>query len=180
MAQPQLTLIQGAHTSIHARTEKTAGSIEWQAPGLHPQSADPVRRIFEHWVELNGRLIRRCKLGPDRRAAITGALAMGYDEEDLMLAIEGHAADPMQWAPNEEARRAFRDLDWMMAREKRIEAAMERGDELRAKLADHENRASMAAASPVQPAAPSPTPEQVAEQRRKLREMAASMAGRRA
>lgn len=178
MAQPQLTLIQGAHTAIHGRAEKTAGSLQWQAPGFQAQTADPVRRVFEHWVDLNGRQIRRCKLGPDRRGAIAGALAMGYDEDDLMLAIEGHACDPMEWARDDEARRAYRDLDWLMQREKRIEAAIERGEALRERLTELETQAAAASAAPAQPEAPTLTPEQVAEKRRKLRELAASMARR--
>lgn len=173
---PQLKLV--GDEQQHGRTTHATGKPEtgdfsgWQAPGFQNASADPVRRIFEHWVAMHGLLIRRCKLGPVRRTAIAAALAMGYEEPDLLLAIEGHAADPMEWARDEEMRRACRDLDWLMVREKRIEAAIERGENLR-RLADEESK-PRASSTPTDEAQPV-DPAEAAAQREKLRALAARL-----
>ena len=115
MAQPQLKLVQDA------------------PPGFNPDTRDPTRQVFEHWLFMLGRSPRRCKMGPTRRAAINGALAMGYDVDTLLLAVEGMAADPLDGAPHDRMRDAMREIEWLLAREARIERWAEMGERVRAK-----------------------------------------------
>lgn len=105
--------------------------VDDKAPSWQPASGDATRRIFEHWVWMLGRSVRRCKLGPTRRAAINAALAMGYDEETLCLAVEGIAADPLDSARDDQMRDAMREIEWLLAREARIERWAEHGERLR-------------------------------------------------
>lgn len=105
------------------------------APGYLPHTADPVRRIFEHWVAMFNRNVRRCKLGPTRRAAINAALAMGYDEETLLACIDGIASDPLDNCRHDGIREAMRELEWLLASEARIERWAERGDQLHQRMA---------------------------------------------
>jgi hypothetical protein len=113
MAQPQLKLV-----------------IDAPAP---PAAQDPTRRIFEHWLFMLGRNPRRCKLGTTRRAAINGALTV-YDEETLLLTMEGIAADPLEGKP-ESMRAAMRELEWLLASEARIERWADKGEQLRLEAA---------------------------------------------
>ena len=129
MANPQLKLVQDTAQDLNT------GS-----------SADITRRLFDHWLYMLGRSPRRCKLGPTRRAAINAALAMGYDEDTLLLTLEGIAADPLDGKP-ETMRAAMRELEWLLARESRIEHWAEIGEALRA---DAQHQASQA----LRPAAP--------------------------
>jgi len=98
------------------------------------QSGDVVRLVFEHWVAMFGRPIRRCKLGPTRRAAIQAMLTL-YDADTLMLAIEGMAADPLADCRGDEVRAAMRELEWLFGKESRIERWADRGERLRAMAA---------------------------------------------
>ena len=100
MAQPQLKLV-----------------IDAPAIGATPQ--DATRRIFEHWLLMLGKSPRRCKLGTTRRAAINAALTV-YDEDTLLLTMEGIAADPLEGKP-ESMRAAMRELEWLLASEARID-----------------------------------------------------------
>ncbi len=111
MAQPQLKLV-----------------IDAPAIGATPQ--DATRRIFDHWLYMLGRNPRRCKLGPTRRAVINAALTV-YDEETLLLTMEGIAADPLEGKP-ESMRSAMRELEWLLASEARIERWADKGEALRA------------------------------------------------
>lgn len=116
MAIPQLKLVQDA------------------PPGFNPATADDTRRVFEHWLFMFGRSPRRCKLGPTRRTAINTALAIGYDVDTLLLAIEGMAADPLADASADRIRDAMREIEWLLGREARIERWAERGEALRASV----------------------------------------------
>ncbi|MCU7370249.1 hypothetical protein PEC18_05035 [Paucibacter sp. O1-1] len=115
--------------------------MDSQAPGFNLGTTDPARRVFEHWLFVNSRNPRRCKMGPTRRMAIQAALAMGYDTEMLMAAVEGMAADPLDavggesQAARDRMRDAMREIEWLMAREARIERWAEKGDALRALVA---------------------------------------------
>ena len=91
-------------------------------PGFNHGTRDDTRRVFEHWLAMLGRSPRRCKLGPTRREAINAALAMGYDVETLMLAVDGMAADPLDGARNDGMREQMRELDWLLVREARNRA----------------------------------------------------------
>ncbi len=104
-----------------------------KAPDQNLQTQDDTRRVFEHWVFMLDRPVRRCKLGPTRRQVIDAALAMGYDVETLMLAVEGMAADPLADAPHDRMRDAMREIEWLLAREARIERWAEMGERVRAK-----------------------------------------------
>jgi hypothetical protein len=96
-------------------------------------STDPARRIFDRWLFMLGRSPRRCKLGPTRRAAINAALAMGYDEETLLLTVDGIASDPLEGKPDS-MRAAMRELEWLLRSEARIEHWAGLGDALHARL----------------------------------------------
>ena len=145
--------------------------VQDTAPPPQPNSADPVRRIFEHWAFMFGRSTRRCKLGPGRRAAIMAALAIGYDEDTLLLACEGMASVSFEGRP-ESMREAMQELEWFMAREARIERAVRYGEALRAAAANLQH--APAAADVVVPVA---DPVAVAAARERLRTMAAALRG---
>lgn len=151
MANPQLRLVQDA-----------------QQPEVN---TDPVRRIFEHWAFMLGRNTKRCKLGPTRRAAINAALAIGYDEDTLMLACEGMASVSLDGKP-ESMRDAMLELEWFLAREARIERAVRYGEALR-EAANRQPEAesdTQADQAPVDPVA-------AAAARERLRSMAAALRG---
>lgn len=143
-------------------------------PPADPQPcADPVRRVFEHWAFMLGRSLRRCKLGPTRRAAILGALAMGYDEDTLLLVCDGIASHPLEGKP-ESMQDAMRELEWALATEARIERWARLGELFHARVAaEHQARQRApepAAAAPVDAAAE-------AAQRERCRQMALQMRG---
>jgi hypothetical protein len=104
-----------------------------KAPGQNLETQDATRRVFEHWVFMFDRPVRRCKLGPTRRQVIDAALGMGYDVHTLLLAIEGMAADPLADAPHDRMRDAMREIEWLLAREARIERWAEMGERVRAR-----------------------------------------------
>lgn len=130
--------------------------VEAPATGFGCAPDDPTRRVFEHWVFMFGRNPKRCKLGPTRRAAINAALAL-YDVDQLELAIDGMAADPLEGCHGGMAE-AMRDLEWLFAKESRIERWAEAGEALRERLALDDQRRQQAQAEPVS------TPETRAEE----------------
>lgn len=123
-----------------------------------PHATDPCRQVFEHWAYMEGRSLARCKLGPTRSAAIQAALTL-YDMPTLMLAIEGMAADPLADVREQRMRDAMREIEWLLAREARIERWAEAGERLHAKL--HSD-----SAKPPPELGPNLTPQQIAEQAR--------------
>lgn len=151
MALPQLKLVQDT------------------APGFDFNTSDSARRVFEHWLFMLGRSPRRCKMGPTRRQAIQAALAMGYEVDVLLLAIEGMAADPLEGARDDRMRDAMREIEWLLGREARIERWAEMGERLRCE-----------AAAPAAMRDEPPTMEQQADDaaaRERLRQRAAAMRG---
>lgn len=102
--------------------------VDERAPA-HGETSDPVRQVFEHWVWMLGRSPARCKLGSTRRPVIAAALTL-YETEALLLAVEGLAADPLEGC-SERMREAMRELEWLFAKESRIEYYEERGMALR-------------------------------------------------
>jgi hypothetical protein len=137
MATAQLRLVQDAPPTFNLATQ------------------DPARRIFEHWLFMFGRSPARCKLGPIRRKAIDSALALGYDVDVLLMAVEGMAADPLDRASAPHIAERMREIDWLMGAEARIEHWAARGEQLRA-MADAPPppaAADVVDAAPVDPAA---------------------------
>lgn len=138
----------------------------------HGESGDPVRKVFEHWVFMLGRSPMRCKLGSTRRPVIAAALAL-YEVDTLMLAVDGMAADPLEGC-SERMREAMREIEWLLARESRIEYYAERGEALRhraeRKAIDDSRRTEDAARSPV-------SDEAIRMARERLRTLAAELRG---
>lgn len=99
-------------------------------PSFGDSTADETRKVFDHWLFMFDRNPKRCKLGPQRRQAINAALAL-YGLETLELAIEGMASDPLDDVRNEGIREAMADLEWLLAKESRIERWATRGEKLR-------------------------------------------------
>lgn len=154
MASAQLKLI----------TDKTAAT---EGP-----TADPARRVFEHWVFMLGRSTRRCKMGPTRTAAIRSMLTL-YEEETLLMAVEGMAADPLDGV-RAEARDAMRELEWLLGKESRVERWADAGERLRERA---ERRARAAHGDGDERDAQEPDPAQAALARERLRALAATLRG---
>lgn len=137
------------------------------------QSTDPVRRVFDHWLFMFGRSANRCKLGPTRAAAINAALVL-YDEDQLMAAIEGMAADPLADCASEKMRDAMREIEWILGREARVERWADRGDALRIQAL----RQAKADATPAPTDSPAPIDPAAAQAARlHLRKLAARARG---
>ena len=135
------------------------------------QAQDPVRRIFDHYVYMLGRNPRRCKLGPTRKSVISAALTI-YDEDTLMLTVEGIAADPLDGKP-ESMRASMRELEWLLASESRIEQWADKGDALRLDLIRADDRQHHQIDNPPPPN----DPVEAAAMRDRLRQHAAEMRG---
>lgn len=141
-------------------------------PAFVQTAQDPTRRVFEHWLFMTSRNPRRCKLGPVRRAAINGALAL-FDEQTVMIAVDGMASDPLEGCTGR-MRDAMREIEWFLATEARIERWAERGDALHQQAAEQEAATARRAA---QPAAPPDDPEACAAARERVRQLAQSTRG---
>lgn len=146
---------------------------------VHGVSQDPVRQVFEHWVFMLGRSPARCKLGPTRRPAIMAALSI-YDPGVLMLAVDGLAADPLETC-TERMREAMREIEWLLARESRIEFYADKGEALRrrAERRADEVRLAQRTSDSGDPAAAQAAQQASDEARERLRAMAAAMRGAR-
>lgn len=130
-----------------------------------------VERVFEHWVFMLHKHPRRTALGPTRRRAIERALAL-YDEEVLLLAVEGCAASAWHAGENDRGR-AFDDLELILRDEPHVERFAEAGERLRDRLREREAQARTVAPMVERDAAA------IALARDRLREAAARLAGRR-
>lgn len=133
-------------------------------------TTDPTRQVFEHWLYMLGHSPARCKLGPTRRAAINGALSIGYDVDVLMLAIEGMAGDPLEGC-GDRMQRQMRELEWLLGTEARIEQWADKGEALRTAS---RRAAARGASQAEQPAAPDVDPAEAAAARERLRAYAAA------
>ena len=136
-----------------------------------PPECSAVERVFDHWVFMLGKHPRRTALGPTRRRAIERSLAL-YDEDTLLLAIEGCAASAWHAGENDRGR-AFDDLELILRDEPHVERFAELGQRLRERLLERD-----AARRTVVPIA-EPDAQAIAEQRARLREAAARISGRR-
>jgi hypothetical protein len=148
----------------------------------HAREAPPAtaaERVFAHWVFMLGKPASRTKMGPERRKVIDRALGL-YDEDVLLLAVEGCAAD--RWYAGENDRgKAFNDIELILRNERNIERFAEAGEALRTRAQQEVERKRQALADAAEGGetdAPAPTPEEVQAQRQALRELAARLAGR--
>ena len=129
-------------------------------------AADPVRRVFDHWVFMLGKNPRRCALGMERRKVIRRALEL-YDEEVLLLAIEGCASSA--WHAGENDRETvYQDIELILRNERQVERFCEMGEVLRARAARVPAVAPAEAVAPADAAA-------VEAQRARLRDLAARL-----
>ena len=135
---------------------------------------DDTRKIFEHWLFMLGRNPRRCKLGPTRRAAINAALTV-HDVETLELAIDGLAADPLDGC-TPQMREAMHEIEWLLAKESRVERWADAGEALHARVAAMVARRQAQQAAPAEQAGP--TPEEAAQARERVKLLAARLSGR--
>lgn len=134
------------------------------------QAQTPCERVFAHWVYMLGKNARRTALGPSRRKVIDRALAL-YDEETLLLAIDGCASSAWHAGENDRGR-AFDDIELILRDEAHVERFAEAGQRLRDRLLERE-----AAARTVVPIAPE-DPAAVSAARERVRQAAARLAGR--
>lgn len=131
-------------------------------------SSDPVRVVFDHWLFILGKSAARCKLGPTRRAAIASALTL-YEPDVLLQAIEGMAADPWCGGANRTGQALF-DVEWLFAKEDRIERMADAGEAARRRAQQLEQQRAELQARPPQPEAP-PDPAARERYRAMLAEM---------
>lgn len=89
----------------------------------------PVERIFDHWVYMLGKNSARTALGPARRRVIERALAL-YDEDTLLLAVEGCAASAWHAGQNDRGR-PFNDIELILRDEQHVERFAADGEALR-------------------------------------------------
>ena len=145
-----------------------------QHSAAHAHEQTAVDRVFGHWVYMLHKSPRRTALGPKRRRAIEQMLAL-YEEETLLLAIEGCAASAWHAGENDRGR-AFDDLELILRDEPHVERFAEMGQRLRERLLSQ--AAEARAAAQVATVAAGDAAE-LAAARERLREAAARLSGRR-
>lgn len=99
-----------------------------------------VDRVFGHWVFMLRK--RRAALGPARRRVIERAIAL-YDEETLLLAIDGCASSAWHAGENPHAR-AYDDIELILRDEAHIERFAADGEALRERAEREIERAAQA------------------------------------
>jgi hypothetical protein len=169
--------------AIRVTAGKARLSLVMEGSDVHAREAPPAtpaERVFAHWVFMLGKPASRTKMGPERRKVIDRALGL-YEEDVLLLAVEGCAAD--RWYGGENDRgRPFNDIELILRNERNIERFAEAGEALRNRARQeaerHRQALHDAAESAGGEAPPAPTPEEVQAQRQALRELAARLAGR--
>lgn len=132
------------------------------------------QRIFAHWVFMLGKNPRRTALGPDRRRLIRKWLAM-YEEETLLLAIEGCAASAFHAGDNDRGT-VYNDLELILRSHANIERFAEAGERLRQRL--ERARAQREQHAAEQAAQPERSEQEAAAWREQLRAFADRAAGR--
>ncbi len=152
----------------------TGAAPAQESAGEHVERS-VAERVFDHWVWMLHKNPQRTALGPARRRAVERALSL-YDEETLLLAIEGCAAS--KWHAGENDReREFTDLELILRDEAHVERFAADGERLRDQA--ERRRRSQASAQQVVPIGAAADPEQVQAARDALRALAARLAGRR-
>lgn len=186
MGQPQLTLGQSEPEagSAHTRGAKRPGRHQGRNRVALPNASAAVVRVFEHWVDMLDKNPKRCALGPTRRKVIARALEL-YDEEVVLLAIEGCATDPWHLGDNDHGTE-YTDLEMILRDEAHIERFAQRGEDARERAdrehAGQEQAARVAAAHAAGGGEAAPTAEQAQAARDRLRDLQrriASSVGRR-
>ena len=140
------------------------------AHSAHAPAQTAAQRVFGHWVFMLGKNPARCAMGPTRRKVIDAALGL-YDEDTLLLAIEGCAASAWHAGENDRGR-AFNDIELILRNEAHIERFAAEGEALREAAAQAQRAPQAAPAEATDPA-------EVARVREQLRQFAASRSGRR-
>lgn len=104
------------------------------AQGATPSAsnAGPIERVFAHWVFMLHKNPLRTRLDVARRKVLAKALAL-YDEETLLLAVEGCAGDPWSAGDNDRGR-PFQDIELILRDAQHIEKFAELGEQLRREL----------------------------------------------
>lgn len=175
MAQPQLMLIQNAPEVRHTpRRAKTVGhGLAARSIKALPHATADVVRVFEHWVDMLGKNPKRCALGPTRRKVIARALDL-YDEDTVLLAIEGCATSPFHLGENDRGHE-YTDLELILRDEAHVEkfaalgeAARERAEQDHQRQIQAQRAAAMQAAGGVADVA---SAEQAQAARDRLREL---------
>jgi hypothetical protein len=144
------------------------------ATAASAQDKTAVERVFDHWVFMLHKHPRRTALGPQRRRAIERALAL-YEEETLLLAVEGCAASAWHAGENDRGR-AFDDIELILRDEPHVERFAEAGQRLRDRLRERE---AAARARAEVPAIALGDEAAIAAVREQVRAAAARLSGRR-
>lgn len=144
-----------------------------EATSAHEAPATAVERVFQHWVWMLGKNPRRCALGPQRRRVIERALDL-YDEDTLLLAIEGCASDPFNSGHNDRDTE-YNDLELILRNEANVERFAAKGERVRMKAQQARQRELQAAAAAPEQAA---DPAEAQRLRERLRATAAELARR--
>ena len=163
MRRAQLSLVDGSTT---APTPPARARV-----ALSNASAAVVR-VYEHWVDMLGKNPRRCALGPTRRKVIARALEL-YDEDTILLAVEGCATDPWHLGDNDRGTE-YTDLEMILRDEAHIERFAAKGEAVRERAEREHARQQQAAhtAALHKPGdGPVVTAEEAAAQRDRLRDL---------
>lgn len=135
------------------------------------------QRVFAHWVFMLGKNPRRTALGPDRRRLIRKWLAL-YEEDTLLLAVEGCAASAFHAGDNDR-QTVYNDLELILRNHANIERFAEAGERLRQLLERaRAQRAEQAADAGREAAQPAPSEQEAVAWREQLRTFADRAAGR--
>lgn len=87
---------------------------------------DPVLTVFTFWKALMGH--ERSQLGPKRRAAIVRAMGIGYQVDDLRLAIIGCKFDAWSQGANDR-NTTFDDIELICRDETKIDKYLKLGEQ---------------------------------------------------
>lgn len=101
-------------------------SVQSDAGAVQRSAAE---RVFDHWVWMLGKKRGLTAFGPTRRRVVEKALAL-YDEDVLLMAVEGCAASPWHAGDNDRGR-AYQDLELILRDEAHIERFAAEGLALR-------------------------------------------------
>lgn len=142
--------------------------------GAHAQERTATERVFDHWVWMLNKPRTRTALGPTRKRAIERALEL-YDEDVLMMAIEGCAASRWHAGDNDRGK-AYNDLELILRDEARIERFAEAGEQVRQRAV--RDAAAQRQAAATQHIAPEHDAAAVLAERERVRALAARLAGR--